>query len=144
MKKLLLTVAALGMGFTATSAPTAASAQEMREVDWYNISMIKWKSGKGERAHEIIEMYEKVDEALGRDDVIDFHMQTGEWHSIVAFKMKDGPAAMAWQENPYEKEWEAEFIKQVGGEDKAKALWAEFNDSILEEQRHIGHIDTGE
>jgi hypothetical protein len=144
MKKLLLTVAALGMGMTAASAPTAASAQEMREVDWYNISMIKWKSGKGERAHEIIEMYEKVDEALGRNDVMDFHMQTGEWHSIVAFKMKDGPAAMAWKENPYDKAWEVEFAKQVGGEDKAKALWAEFNDAILEEQRQIGHIDVNE
>ena len=144
MKKLLLTVAALGMGLTTVSVPTDATAQEMREVDWYEIHLIKWKAGKGARAHEIIEMYEKVDEALGRNDVTDFHMQTGEWHSIVAFKMQDGPAAMAWKENPRDKAWEAEFVKQVGGEGKAKALWAEFEDCVLEMQRHIGHIDVGE
>ena len=144
MKKLLLAAAAIGMGLTTASAPTIATAQEMREVDWYYVNMIKWKSGKGERAHEIIQMFEKVDAALGRNDVTDFHMQTGEWHSIVAFKMKDGPQAMAWKANPYNDEWNAEFAKQVGGEDKAKALWAEFNDCILEEQRHVGHIDINE
>ena len=144
MKKLLLTVAAIGMGLSATPAIADNHTPELREVDWYNISMIKWKSGKGERAHEIISMFEKVDEALGRNDVIDFHMQTGEWHSIVAFKMHDGPAAMAWKENPYDKAWEVEFARQNGGEDKAKALWAEFNDCILEEQRQIGHVDINE
>ena len=144
MKKLVMTAAALGMGLAAVSVPTTTTAQELREVDWYNISMIKWKMGKGERAHQIIEMFEKVDKALGRNDVIDFHMQTGEWHSIVAFKMHDGPAAMAWKENAYDKAWEVEFAKQAGGEDKAKALWAEFNDCILEEQRQIAHIDINE
>lgn len=144
MKKLVLAAAAIGMSLTTATVPSVTAAQEMREVDWYNISLIKWKAGKGQRAHEIIEMFEKVDAALNRNDVIDFHMQTGEWHSIVAFKMHDGPAAMAWKENPYDKAWEAEFAKQVGGEDKANALWAEFQDCILEEQREIGHIDVGE
>ena len=51
---------------------------------------------------------------------------------------------MGWKTNPDNDAWEAEFIKQVGGEDKAKALWAEFDDCILEEQRNIGHIDINE
>ena len=143
MKKLVLTAAALGLCLTAT--PTFAQDEpELREVDWYRVNLIKWKSGKGDRAHEIIEMFEKVDEALGRNDVIDFHMATGEWNSIVAFKMTRGIASMGWKTNPDNDAWEAEFIKQVGGEDKAKALWAEFDDCILEEQRNIGHIDINE
>ena len=143
MKKLVLTAAALGLCLTAT--PTFAQDEpELREVDWYRVNLIKWKSGKGDRAHEIIQMFEKVDEALGRNDVIDFHMATGEWNSIVAFKMTQGIAAMGWKTNPDNDAWDAEFIKQVGGEDKAKALWAEFDDCILEEQRNIGHIDINE
>ena len=144
MKKLVLAAAALGMGLTATPAMADNHTPEMREVDWYEIHLIKWKSGKGERAHQIIEMYEKVDKALGRDDVIDFHMRTGEWHSIVAMKMRHGPGAIAWKTDPDNDAWVAEFARQVGGKDKAEALWREFNDCILEEQIQIGHIDIGE
>ena len=144
MKKLLLTAAALGMGLTAVSAPTATTAQELREVDWYEIHFIKWKVGKGDRAHEIINMYEKVDEALGRNDVIDFHMWTGEFNSVVAMKMKGGPGQRAFKTNPDGDAWNAEFARQVGGEDKARAIWAEFNDLILEERIEIGHIDVNE
>ena len=141
MKKLLLAAAAFGLAVT--PAPVLADDHEpaLAELDWYRINLIKWKPGKGERAHEIIEMFEKTDAALGHDGVIDFHMATGEWDSIVALPMRQGIAAMGWADNPEEKKWEAEFIRQVGGEAKAKALWEEFDSLIARRQRHIGHID---
>lgn len=144
MSKLLLATAALGL--TMTGAPAIAddheaAERELREVTWYRINMIKWKVGKGDRAHEIIDMFEKVDMALGRNDVIDLHMNTGEWNSIVAFKMKDGIQGMAYKRSEEPDPWDVEFAKQVGGEDKAKELYAEFQSLIAKEEMHIGHID---
>jgi len=141
MKKLIIAAAAIGLAIPAAPAFADDHEPSLMEVDWYRVNLIKWKPGMGDRAHEIIEMYEKVDAALGRNDVIDFHMATGEWDSIVAMPMRNGIAAMGWAENPDGAAWRAEFAKQVGGEDKAKALWDEFETLILRRQRHIGHID---
>ncbi len=145
MKKLILTAAALGLVFGATPALAEHhETPELREVDWYRVQFIKWKSGKAARAHEIISMFEKVDKALGWNDVIDFHMGTGGWDSIVGMKMRKGIASMGWKSNPDGEKWDAEFARQVGGEDKAKALFAEFDDCIQEQRTEIGHIDTNE
>ena len=145
MKKLLIAAAALGLGLGATPAyADHHEAPELREVDWYRVQFIKWKEGKSGRAHEIIAMFEKVDKALGWNDVIDFHMGTGEWDSVVAMKMRQGIASMGWKSNPDGDKWDAEFAKQVGGEDKAKALFAEFDDCIDEQRTEIGHIDLNE
>ena len=145
MKKLMLAAAALGLGLSAAPAYADNHATpELREVDWYRIQFIKWKEGKGGRAHEIIQMFEKVDKALGYNDVIDFHMGTGEWDSVVAMKMRHGIASMGWKTNPDGDKWDKEFARQVGGEDKAKALFAEFDECILEQETQIGHIDINE
>ncbi|SFP07379.1 hypothetical protein [Qipengyuania nanhaisediminis] len=141
MKKLILTAAAIGLAIPATPAFADDHTPELSKVDWYRVNMIKWKPGKGERAHEIIEMFAKVDAALGYNDVIDFHMQTGDYDSIVALPMRGGIAQLGWAENPEGKKWEAEFVRQVGGEAKAKALWEEFDSLILRQDRQIGHID---
>jgi len=141
MKKLALTLAALGLTIPAAPAIADNHAPELSEVDWYRVNMIKWKPGKAERAHEIIEMFEKVDAALGRNDVVDIHMNTGAWDSIVAMPMRQGIAAMGWKENPEGKKWEAEFVKQAGGEANAKAIWEEFDSLVATRERHIGHID---
>lgn len=141
MKKLLITAAAFGLAIPVTPALSDDHTPELAEVDWYRVNMIKWKAGKAGRAHEIIEMFEKVDAALGRNDVIDIHMNTGEWDSIVAMPMRQGIAAMGWKENPEGKKWDAEFVKQMGGEEAAKAIWDEFDSLIASRQRHLGHID---
>ena len=145
MRKLVLFAAALGLGLGATPAfADHHETPELREVDWYRVQFIKWKEGKGGRAHEIIQMFEKVDKALGWNDVIDLHMGTGEWDSVVAMKMRRGIAEMGWKKHPDGEKWDAEFARQVGGEDKAKALFAEFDDCILEQETQIGHIDINE
>ena len=147
MKKLFLAAAAAS--FLCVPAPVLAdhhegAKPEMRNVSWYQVNLIKWKEGKGARAHEIIGLFEKVDEALGREGVIDLHMGTGEWNSIVALPMRHGPAAMAWRSNPDDEKWWATFVEQNGGEEQAQALMAEFNGCILEQRRQIGHIDIDE
>ncbi|MFN2100950.1 hypothetical protein [Altererythrobacter sp. MF3-039] len=145
MKKLLIAAAAGAVLCTGTPAlADDHAAPEMRQVAWYEVMLIKWKEGKGGRAHEIIQLFEATDKALGREGVIDLHMGTGEWDSIVAMPMLNGPAAIAWQTNPADEEWNAKFIELNGGEEAAMKLWSEFNDCILEQQRQIGHIDIDE
>lgn len=143
MKKLLIATACAMLALPLTNVPVVAqtSAPELSKVDWYRIELLKWHPGKGERAHEIIEMFEKVDKELGYKGVIDFHLSTGEWNSIVAMPMRGGIAQMGWADNPEEKKWEEAFARQVGGLDKAKALWVEFDSLIAQRQRHVGHID---
>lgn len=147
MKKLTLAaIAATTMALAGVGPimPIVAQAQELREVDWYQIHLIKWKAGKRTRALEIIELFEATDKALGRKDVIDFHMSTGPWHSIVAVKMRSGIAEMGWKTNLDGDAWDKKFAELNGGEEKAKALYAEFEECIQDQQTHIGHIDVGE
>lgn len=143
MKKLIIATAFAVLALPLTTVPVVAqtSAPELSKVDWYHIELIKWKPGKGQRAHQIIEMFEKVDKELGFKGVIDFHLSTGEWDSIVAMPMRGGIAQMGWANNPDEKKWDEAFAKQVGGMDKAKVLWEEFDSLVAQRQRHVGHID---
>lgn len=134
-------IAALAIPLSIAPGLAQTSPPELAKVDWYRVEMIKWKPGKGERAQEIIEMFEKADQEAGMKGVIDIHLNTGEWDSLVAFPMTGGIAQMGWASNPEDKKWEAVFARQVGGEDKAKALYEEFDSLIAERQRHVGHID---
>ncbi|MFZ9396175.1 MAG: hypothetical protein ACO25F_08975 [Erythrobacter sp.] len=149
MRKSLFTATAAALAATMAfgAAPAMAddaATPELRSVNWYRLQFIKWKENKGRRAHEIIETFEKVDAALGWNDVIDFHMGTGEWHSIVAIRMRGGIAEMGWRTNPDGEKWDAELARQLGGEDKAKALMEEFEACIEEQRTEIGHIDIEE
>ncbi|MGX7952272.1 hypothetical protein ACWPM1_06850 [Tsuneonella sp. HG249] len=145
MTKMTMLAVAFALGTTAVALPAAAqeaaAAQELLKVDWYDVQLIKWVPGKGGRAHEIIEMYMKTDKELGLTGVIDVHMRTGAWDSIVALPMRSGIAQVGWANNPEEKKWEEAFARQVGGEEKAKAIHAEFDSLIQRSERHVGHID---
>ena len=143
MRKLIVaaTLAAFLTPITAVSVMAQSTPPELSKVDWYRIELVKWKPGKAERAHEIIEMFEKTDAELGFKGVLDFHVSTGEWDSIVAMPMRGGIAQMGWASNPEDKKWDEAFAKQVGGMDKAKAIYEEFDSLMADRQRHIGHID---
>ncbi|MFN3620601.1 hypothetical protein, partial [Sphingorhabdus sp.] len=98
MRKLIVAaaLAAFLTPITTVSVMAQSTPPELSKVDWYRVEMIKWKPGKGGRAHEIIEMFEKTDAELGFKDILDFHMSTGEWDSIVAMPMRGGIAQMGW------------------------------------------------
>ena len=145
MTRMTMLAVAIALGTATAPLPLAAqetaAAQELLKVDWYDVQLIKWVRGKGGRAHEIIEMYMKTDKELGHTGVIDIHMRTGPWDSIVALPMRNGIAEVGWANNPEEKKWEETFARQVGGADKAKAIHAEFDSLIQRSERHVGHID---
>ena len=92
-------------------------------------------------AMEMIEAFQKVDEALGRDEPMGFHMETGEWDMVVVFKMHDGIQQMGWASNPRGAEWNAELARQLGGEDKAREDWQKYLSLVANSRSEIAHID---
>lgn len=118
-----------------------AAEPELANKDWYNIVFIKFEEGKAGEAMEMIEAFMAVDEALGREGPMGFHMDTGEWDMMVAFKMEDGIAAMGWASNPRGQEWNAELARQLGGEEAAREHWERYMSLVARSQNHIAHID---
>lgn len=146
MRKILLTAAAFGLATTFSSAPAladdhAAETPELAKKDWYEIVHIKFHSGKMREAMEMIEAFQKVDEALGRDEPMGFHMEAGEWDMVVVFKMHDGIQQMGWASNPRGAEWNAELARQLGGEDKAREHWQKYLSLVANSRSEIAHID---
>ena len=143
MRKLAIFAAALALPLTATPlhADAHMEAPQVAAKDWYSVVFIKFKPGKMGEAMELISAFQAVDEALGREGPIAMHMDTGEWDMMVAFKMEDGIAAMGWESNPRNEEWNAELARQLGGEEAAAAHWAKYLATIARSESHIAHID---
>jgi hypothetical protein len=145
MRKILLTAAAFGLATTMGAAPAVAddhaSAPELAKKDWYEIVYIKFHAGKTREAMKMIEAFQNVDKALGREGPIGFHMNTGDWDMMIAFKMEDGIAQMGWASNPRNEEWDAELARQLGGEDKAREHWAKYLSLVADSRSEVAHID---
>lgn len=145
MRKILLIAAAFAVPMMASPVLAEAhseSTPELAKQDWYRVVMVKFHPGKWGEAQEMIEAFRAVDEALGREPPVELHMTTGEWDMITIFKMHNGIAAMGWAENPLRSEWRAEFTRQRGGEDAARAFWAKYESLIAASEMDIAHIDT--
>lgn len=145
MRKLLLTAAAIGLAATMGAAPAIAddhaeAKPEQLEQDWYRVNLVKFKEGKQRRAQEIIGMFEKADEAVGEDGPVMVHMNTGPWHMMAFFKMEHGIQELGYAGPSDGGAWRDAFFEIAGGEEEARAIWAEFDSLIHERQRHLGHI----
>lgn len=149
MRKILLTTAAFGLATTFGATPAFADGHEAGEPevlkqDWYRVNAIKFKPGNRQRIGEIIDMFEKADEAAGVDGPIILHMNTGNWDMLVFFEMKHGIKQMGWRSTPEGDAWDKAFEEMVGGEDEARKIFEEFQTYIADEQTHIGHIHPDE
>ncbi|MGB3296539.1 MAG: hypothetical protein WBB01_26435 [Phormidesmis sp.] len=144
MKKLIVAaaVAALCVPAVPAMAQEIPTEPVAANVDWYMVEMVKFKPGKRERAHEIIDSYFiPVDQALGRSGVIDIHLNTGEWDSIVAFPMRGGVADLDWEMSPDDMAWMARLAQMVGGMEQAQAIFNEWDSLVLRSETHLGHVD---
>lgn len=143
MRKFVLAAAALALPLTATPlhADAHMEAPQLANKEWYNIVFFKFHPGKMGEAMELIEVFEAVDQALGRESPRGLHMNTGEWDMIVAFKMEDGIAAMGWETNPRSEAWNAELARQLGSEEAVREHWAKWQSTIARSESHIAHVD---
>ena len=138
MEKFVSTLAGVGImvALVTLSLPFSAQAAEKEKVSWYEVSSLKFKSGKTEEALKIIhDHFQKVDKTIGRR-VIPFDFQTGEWDHVVYFPSDPGqmdtiPSRDVW--------WKA-FAEQEGGREKAQELFQRFWDLVANSKSEIARL----
>jgi hypothetical protein len=126
---------------TAALADHHEDAPKIREnAEYMEIVLVDIKAGKRDRAEEIIRDYfMKASKAAGTTAPYLVHMQTGEWDFIVAFDLKDGPVEYTYTDTPDRKKWWAALVDIAGGQDKAQAIWDEYQSLIVRSNSMLGH-----
>ena len=141
-------VIAVAAAIAALCIPCAALAQAQSEqlkperaenVRYWWVNMVKFHSGKRDRAGELVEKYfTPVDKEIGAQ-VIDVHMTTGEWDYITLFPMSGGPSDIGWLTSPDEVKFMNALAKRVGGMAAAKKLTDEFDSLVARRENHVAH-----
>ena len=140
MKALTLAVA-----LTALCVPVSgAAAQELKaqraeNVRYWWVEMVKFLPGKRERAGELVEQhFAPLDKELG-GQVIDVHLNTGDWDFITMFPMTGGPSDISWETSPDEVKFMNALAKRLGGMAAAKKLTDEWDTLIARREVHVAH-----
>jgi hypothetical protein len=113
--------------------PTTTQAQEepqpkrFENVEWKRIMYVKYVPGKMGRALEIIDdHFVKAGQAAGTASPVRYEMRTGEWDLVLVWNMKEGVETMIWEVSPDNIAWRKKLNEQLGGADKAQAVWDEY------------------
>ena len=121
------------------------NAQEMKpkkfdNPQWKTVSFLKFKSGKADRAREIIRnYYEKAaQKASVQSPSLAVDLFTGEWDLMVVWDMKGGLDEMNWEVSPDNVKWMTALNELAGGSDKGKAILDEFSSLIDRESTSLG------
>lgn len=127
---------------TAPAAPAAmpfpTKAEKDADLRYFTIETITAKPGA--RLWTILSKhFIPAAQAAGIPVPVVYHTETGESRSIVISPLTNGPGDLAWQVSPEDLKWMNALAKQEGGEDKAMALWKEYNDGIEHRSRELIH-----
>ena len=68
-----------------------------------------------------------------------YHSETGAVQTTIITPLPGGPDDLAWEVSPDDLKWMNALAKQEGGQDKAMALWKEYNDGIATRSRDVVH-----
>lgn len=138
---------ATGAAFAAPSlmAQDELVAKKMENVDYYNMTMVRYHAGKSRRAFDMIkDHFMPAFKKAELEGPWIMHFQTGRWDAVLFWDMKDGPAGMAWQMSPNGVKFQTAFREQEGGKDKVKALFDEYSALVAESDSMIGHNHQAE
>ena len=113
---------------------------------YISVTHVKFKSGKRERAMEIIaEHFQPAGEAAGTaPPMLAIHYQTGEWDASFIWTLEGGMADLEWYRSEDDIAWFEALAEQAGGEDAAQAILEEWSGTIDEAHSEVGHYHTGE
>ena len=121
------------------------------DAHYISSTLVKFKSGKRERAFEIIsEHFMPAGEKAGTPGPLGvIHYQTGEWDAQFVWELEGGMADLEWYRSPNNIKWWAALAEQEGGEEAAGELMAEYRSLIDEAETDVGHYhadkeDSGE
>lgn len=111
------------------------------DAHYISSTLVKFKSGKRERAFEIIsEHFMPAGEKAGTPGPLGvIHYQTGEWDAQFVWELEGGMADLEWYRSPNNIKWWAALAEQEGGEEAAGELMAEYRSLIDEAETDVGH-----
>jgi len=133
MKKPLLIILIALLIPTFLLAQEEQTPKKYENAEWYRIVYYKYHVGKkGEVTKLINEHMRPVGEKLGRSGPTTYEPISGEWDRISIFKLAEGMSGYEWETSPRGIEWNKEFTKQAGGEEKAKEIRDQYQSCILE------------
>ena len=144
-------VLAVAAALTMFAVPASAQDDEGpitqgEDAKYVTITHVKFKSGKRERAMEIIaDHFVKATEAAGTPGPLGvIHFQSGEWDMLAVWRLEGGMADLEWYRSPDNIKWWAALVEQEGGEEAAGALMAEYQSLVDEAETDIGHYHDAE
>ena len=144
-------VLAVAAALTMFAVPASAQDDEGpitqgEDAKYVTIAHVKFKSGKRERAMEIIaDHFVKATEAAGTPGPLGvIHFQSGEWDMLAVWRLEGGMADLEWYRSPDNIKWWAALVEQEGGEEAAGALMAEYQSLVDEAETDIGHYHDAE
>jgi len=137
----MLSVALLGLCLF--PAPAHAQDEEpeptrYQGVTWNQVLLVDFKSGKEERAMEIIEdRFLPFVKKAGNQVPRTVKMQTGPWDLLLVWTMKDGPSDMTWKTSPEDIET-LEAAREMFGQEKMEKIGDEYSSLIARETSFLG------
>ena len=144
-------VLAVAAALTMFAVPASAQDDEGpitqgEDAKYVTITHVKFKSGKRERAMEIIaDHFVKATEAAGTPGPLGvIHFQSGEWDMLAVWRLEGGMADLEWYRSPDNIKWWAALVEQEGGEEAAGSLMAEYQSLVDEAETDIGHYHDAE
>lgn len=121
---------------TAPSDTVLPKSEKMRVTGWYKVYYFKFKHGKVEAAHTIIDKLVMARRAVKREP-LPFFFVTGDWDHMVILPLQDGPAELAWSLSPNDEAWWKALAEIEGSPQAAKDLVAEFRGSIARRKMDV-------
>ena len=103
-------------------------AKEYQNPEWFEIVHVKYKAGTKEKAQAIIKDYFM---ATGRESNLPgpqmmLDVVSGEWDMLFLWKLEEGIKTLDYEISPTGAKFREAFLKKVGGEEKARAIWEEY------------------
>jgi hypothetical protein len=115
------------------------------DAQYDQVVLIKFKSGKRERAMQIIdEKFVPASEKAGTSEPIWVeHFQTGEWDMLLVWHLAGGTPDLQWYRSADDIKWFNALAELNGGREAAQKLWDEFSSTIADSVTQLGHHHTG-
>ena len=139
-------VLAVSAALTMFAMPAAAQDDEGpvtqgEDAHYVSSTLVKFKSGKRERAFEIIaEHFVPAGEKAGTPPPLGtIHFQTGEWDALFVWDLAGGMADLEWYRSEDDIKWFAALAEQEGSEEAAGELLAEYQSCVNEAETDVGH-----
>lgn len=134
--KTMLAAAALA----SLAVPAVAQDEPEEPRTTYQITMLKFAPGAGDRWNEMMEKYHAPAAAAAGLPATQVHwLMDGQWDIMLVRPVPRGLAAFDAHTGPERKAYEAAFARIAGGEDAAKKLNAENEKLIANSMRLYSH-----